>query len=297
MDTRVKLLRIELQSFETVVRIAGSGPSVVYVHGGFAALARTLYDPNEYEWTWEWQLAAHCQMLTYDRRGCRQASLPRSGVFDLEAQSSDLEAVLDAVGLGNAHIIGSSAGGPIAILFAATRPKKARSLILQGTGLTLFRDDEVSNEIRSQLEVLHTRGADAAFSRRPAGVEAWYESLWRRRDAEEAGTLDEHLAQERRLAERAQQVPREFRIQYHAAELKNMGAYMSSDIARYAERVTVPTLVLHGEHDRVVPVASGVELARTIPGARLEVIPGGHHGLLFENDRARELALDFVGRQ
>lgn len=104
---------IQLDEFHTVVRVGGSGPPVVYVHGGFAALARTLYDDSEYEWTWERELAAHCQMVTYDRRGCRQASLPRSGSFSLDSQAGDLEAVLDALDIAAAHVIGSSAGGPL----------------------------------------------------------------------------------------------------------------------------------------------------------------------------------------
>lgn len=102
-------------------------------------------------------------------------------------------------------------------------------------------------------------------------MEAWYESLWRRSDAEEAGKLAEYLEEEEQLAERARRVARELRVRYHAAELENMAAYMTADVRSLAMQVTVPSLVLHGEYDRVVPSAWGAQLSRTIPTAQLAI--------------------------
>ncbi len=72
-------------------------------------------------------MATHCQMVTYYRRGLPPGQPPAFGQLSLESQAADLEAVLDALDIGTGHVIGSSAGGPIAIIFAATRPTRARS--------------------------------------------------------------------------------------------------------------------------------------------------------------------------
>ena len=65
-------------------------------------------------------------------------------------------------------------------------------------------------------------------------------------------------------------------------------------MAPFARAVSVPTLVLHGSNDREVPVEWGRELARTIPGARLEVFDGASHSLVIRDRKARELVIDFI---
>src|SRR5579875_4090242 len=52
------------------------------------------------------------------------------------------------------------------------------------------------------------------------------------------------------------------------------------DVAGRVPDVRVPTLVLHGRHDRIVPVGAGRDLARLIPGAELHLMPGGHLAVL-----------------
>ena len=51
-----------------------------------------------------------------------------------------------------------------------------------------------------------------------------------------------------------------------------------------APRVNVPALVIHGDQDEVVPFAMGQQVAAAIPGARVKVVPGGHHNDLFKSD-------------
>jgi pimeloyl-ACP methyl ester carboxylesterase len=56
------------------------------------------------------------------------------------------------------------------------------------------------------------------------------------------------------------------------------------DTIAKAPRLRVPTLVVHGDADEVVPFAMGQEVAAAIPSATLRVVPGGHHNDLFESD-------------
>ena len=287
-------MQLELNGFTTEVREAGDGSPAVFVHGGFASLGAALRDPEANEWSWEWELAARHRFVTYHRRGCGLASCPEGG-YELENQAGDLELLLDRLEIDAAHVVASSAGGPIAVLFAAGRPARVRSLVLVGTALDLFpAQDRISAILRRQIRLLEEHGPRAAFEERPAGVEVWFETLWRCAEAEERGTMRELLAEEEKLAGRARELREEERLRYHTAELRSIAAYMELELRPYAARVRTPTLVLHGERDTIVPAAWGEELAGAIPGARLSTWAGGHHGLFFESREARREVLAFL---
>jgi proline iminopeptidase len=82
------------------------------------------------------------------------------------------------------------------------------------------------------------------------------------------------------LAQRAH-VERIVRRGYHPAGTARqlLAMLASGDRRALIARITAPTLVIHGADDPLVPVAAGVDTARSIPGARLEVIPGMGHDL------------------
>jgi pimeloyl-ACP methyl ester carboxylesterase len=213
-------------------------------------------------------------------------------------QARDLAGLLDHLGVDSAHVIASSAGGPIGLAFATMHPARTRSLVLVGTGFDLFRagahDDADVHALREQIRLLEERGAEAAFARRPKGTEAWFEPLWMAREAAERGELDEFRERERRLGARAAATPIDERLRYHVAELRNIQAYMECDGREFAPRVAAPTLVLHGDLDRAVPLEWGEELAEAIPAAQLSIIEAASHGLLWRSSEARERAIDFI---
>lgn len=285
--------RVQINDFEMHYREAGDGPAVVYVHGGFSSLGRTLQDPEDYEWRWEWEFARHFRFIRYDRRGCEKSSLPDGG-FDLSNQAIDLAMLLDHLGIERVHVLGSSAGGPISIVFGCEHPQRVHSIILQGTGLDVLGDNPVTTLIREQIDILDNDGAEAAFDRRPRGVEVWFESIWRRYEAEVQQTIDGFLEEEEKLASRAAALSKSERIRWYAAELKSMQAYLDVDLAPCASRIAAPVLVLHGSNDPVVPVSSADELAAIIPNSRLHVVEGGNHPLLHDNEEARRGAIEFI---
>ena len=101
----------------------GSGPLLVLVHGW------TL-DHRSFALQVE-SLATRFTVVSLDRRGCGQST----GEPDLWAELDDLDAVIDAYGGGPAHLLGVSQGGRVVLRYAATRPHRVRSLILQGAVL------------------------------------------------------------------------------------------------------------------------------------------------------------------
>jgi pimeloyl-ACP methyl ester carboxylesterase len=170
-----------------------------------------------------------------------------------------------------------------------------RSLVLVGTALELFpQDDPCKTIIDDQLQLLEQEGPEVAFDRQPEGVETTIQVLWDREEAEARGELDTFLEQQRVLAQKAKWFPKRERIRYYVAELKNIQAYMDVDLRPYAQRISAPTLVLHGSCDRAVPVEWSKELAKAIPSARLHVIEGGPHGLLFRDLEARRIVREFI---
>jgi pimeloyl-ACP methyl ester carboxylesterase len=272
----------------------GQGAPVVYVHGGFASLDTVLRDLKPGDWSWERDFAAQFHLITYDRRGCYRSSSPDRG-YDLMTQVHDLTGLLDHLQVANTHLIGSSAGGPIALLFAAAQPHRTRSLILVGTAFDLFPLGEPSSEIvRQHLGLLERDGAQAAFDQRPSGVEVTFGELWDQAEARARGKLDEYLARQQHWRAQAQQLPRAQRVHYYVTELRSMQAYMALDVRPYAPAVQAPTYVIYGSNDQLVPLADAQELAQAIPAAQLDVIPGGSHGLMIQDAEARRRVMAFM---
>lgn len=274
--------------------VDGNGSPVVYIHGGFASLDTVLRDLKPYDWTWEAHFAQHFTFITYDRRGCYRSSSPSTG-YDLFTQVNDLVALLDHLNVPSAHIIGSSSGGPVSILFAATQPHRTRSLTLVGTACVLFPLGEPgSDTVRQHLTILEHEGAEVAFDQRPSAVEVTYGELWDEAEAQARGTLAEYQARTQDWRERARQLPREQRVHYYTTELRSMEAYMMVDVCSYASSVTAPTYVLQGSNDQLVPVEDAQILAKAIPSAQFELIVGGQHSLMIHDAKARERVMRFM---
>ncbi len=276
--------------------VRGDGFPVLFIHGGFAGLAYRL-QPRTYEWLDEF--APHYRTVLYHRRGCGWSSLPRDG-WSLEAQVEDALALMDHLGLKRAHVIGSSAGGPIALLLALEHPQRVKALALANTGARLFRpesDQGVIRVVREEAEALRREGALALFRRRPAEARVSLAALWERPAAEAAGRLEEWSAEYRRLGEEAAaSLTEEEWAQLCAAEVENIAAYLDVDLRPRLAQVRAPTIVVHGDADRVVPLEWGRELAEGIPGAELAVLPGVPHGIMGESAEARRRVLEFFLR-
>ena len=217
--------------------------------------------------------------------------------FELADSVRDLELLLDELELSSAHLVGSSAGGPIAILFAAT---KARQDQVPDSRLAPHltycgADDDVAKVVMEQIGYIRELGPEAAFDRRPAGVEVSLGVLWEPPEYAERGTLAEYWERQRLLNRRADGVPRSLRVRHYKAELSAMKGYIDAGRGRIcAARCSVPTLVLHGSNDRAVPVEWGREMAGIIPKARLEVFDGASHSLVIRDPRARQRVIDFI---
>lgn len=266
-----------INNFKMFYDVRGEGEAVVFIHGGFPSIDMHLRAQTGGEWTWEMDFTADFQFVAYDRRGCWRSSCPESG-YDLANQARDLAGLLDRLEVEEANVIGSSAGGPIAVLFAATCPERVKTLVLAGTAADLWpAEDPVTRIVRAQLEILEKHGPEAAWENRPEGVELSLDVLWEREEMEERGVLVEY---EERIAQRLNRCGLPERVRWYEIQLWAIAAYLDKDVTAECARITAPTLVVHGARDKEVPVDWSRKLAAKIPGATFRMYSDESHGLV-----------------
>lgn len=241
----------------------GEGPPVVLVHGlpGLAQDWEPLVDAL---------VRRGRRVIAYDRIGygrsdARPGEVP--GAFTVDANARELVALIQGEGLEDVTVVGWSYGGPIAIeatlLDAATPPSRIRRLVLIGTGGPDSDDAEAPPAPGPVAEAIMRWVARvppaAAALRRAIGEQAFSEQPqpdgW-------LTNLDANFAAPNtRLTWRAE-----------AAGIGESGEFRAAE-------VSVPTLLIHGDDDRLAPLAIGEYVHGKMPGSRLEVVPGGSHML------------------
>ncbi len=274
---------LEVNGFRMWYEVRGEGFPVLFVHGGFAGLPSRLA-PRDYHWLDE--MAAGYRLIVYHRRGCGWSSCPQEG-WTLEQQTADALALLGHLGVEEAHVVGSSAGGPIAIMLALARPGLVRSLVLANTAARLLDDGPLARFVAAQAQALEEMGPLPFYRARPAAAPVSALGLWEKERATSSELISQLEEYEERLAAAAQALPEEERAALYAAEVRNLASYLGVDLRPRLEELRMPVLIVHGTEDHVVPLAAAYELQQAIPGALLEVFPGVPHGILGLSRQAR----------
>ena len=187
-----------------------------------------------------------------------------SAPYQLDDMAADAVGLLDALGIDKAHIVGASMGGMIAQVVAAKYPQKTKSLvsIMSTTG-----NRSLPQAKPEAMAALTTPPAsDSLADRIAAGLKTW-------RVIGSPGYLasDEELTAV--VTEAATRAP------YDPA---GVGRQMVAIVAAsprndLLKSVRAPTLVIHGADDPLIPVEGGKDTAASIPGAKLEIVPGMGH--------------------
>jgi pimeloyl-ACP methyl ester carboxylesterase len=207
------------------------------------------------------ELASFSRLLLFDRRGVGLSDRP-SGVPPLEQRMDDVRAVLDAVGSERAALFGTGPDGAMAALFAATYPERVTALVLfavppRGMWAPDYTWGRREPEARKLVEEGARRFAEPDLVRELA--QRMYPTI-----AADAQAIAWAVR-----ATRLSATPTTF------AALRRMN--LEIDIRTVLRTIRVPTLVLHRNGDRFVPVEVSRFVAEQIPGALYQELEGIDH--------------------
>ena len=113
-------------------QVFGDGPVDLVFVPPFVSHIELVWTLPEFKAFFD-QLSTFCRVLLFDKAGVGLSD-PVPKVRTLDDRAAEIEAVMDAAGFGKAVLFAMGEGGPAAIVFAATRPERTRSLILYSTG-------------------------------------------------------------------------------------------------------------------------------------------------------------------
>jgi len=191
--------------------------------------------------------------------------LPIRAPYLLDDMAQDAVGLLDALKLKTAHIVGVSMGGMIGQILAAKHASRVRSLTLIMTTSGNPRLRQPSLRVRLRLMKRPEKFDRESLIR--FGVETW-----RLIGSPGFPSTEEELRDKVARQLDRNQHPRGF--------ARQMVAIMASGSrVNLLQRIKTPTLVIHGSDDPLVPVPAAHDLARHIPHAQLEIIPGMGHDL------------------
>lgn len=245
-------------------------------HGAAVLLIMGLSYPSYMWYRIRPALAAHYHTVAFDNRGVGRSEVPL-GPYPIALMASDAAAVLDAAGIESAHLFGVSMGGMIAQEFALQYPKRVLSLILGCTaagGATAVRAGPEA------AQMLMTRDKMSPEQAAEAPVPFIYDSTTPRE------RIDEDIAIRR---------PWFPQPEAYTAQLQGILAW---EAYSRLSGIAVPTLVIHGESDRLVPPGNAKLIAECIPGAKLVMIPHASHLFLTDQTEVSNRAiLQFLNEQ
>jgi len=231
----------------------GPGEVLVLLHG-FAAEKDnwTLFVRN---------IPEEYRVLVLDLPGHGDNARPMDEHFDAHHLASGVLAVLDALGIKSFHVVGNSLGGSVGILIASLRPAAVRSL-------GLFNSAGVFPEETSEFFELLGAGDNALVVRNRAELDRFFDLIFHH-PPPMPWPMRPVLA--RRNAERAE---------FHAKIWDDL--YSGEDARTHLTSVQAPALILWGDRDRVLHVASAALFARALADSKTVVMEETGHCPMLE---------------
>lgn len=237
-------------------QVYGSGPIDLVLIPGFISHLELMWDDPVLA-TALTRLGSFARVIAFDKRGTgmsdRTERLP-----DMDRRMLDIGAVMDAVGSEQAALFGVSEGGPMAIVFAATHPERARALVLLNTFACLATRPDYPIGIAPDSLGLFVEYIEPRWGT-GVGLRAW------------APSVADNPASRSLFA----------RMQRMAASPGSAMVVLTSlvdvDVRAALPLVHAPTLVLHRDRDAMIPARLGRYMAEHIDDARFIELAGTDH--------------------
>ena len=258
------------------VKDYGEGKPVILIHGWPLS--------NE---MWEYQIDALVQnnfrVITYDRRGFGKSSQPWNG-YDYDTLSDDLKAIIDQLDLKEATLVGFSMGGGEVVRYFSRHGGKGVSKAVLIASVTPFQLKTDSN---------------------PDGVpQEKYDGMAEQIKDDRMGFLDSFGKTFFGVSFISKPISTPLLDYYRMlcsfasprATLECAKSFSTTDFRREMASVNVPTLIIHGDEDKTVPIEITSEIAtKLIPDNKFIVYEGAPHGLFYiEKDKLNKDLLEFL---
>ena len=237
----------------------GSGKPIVLIHGWPLSGA-----------SWERQtaalLAAGHRVITYDRRGFGRSTQPSTG-YDYDTLAKDTWHLLESLDLKDVTLVGFSMGGGEVARY-----------------LGKYNNGRVTKAVfMSAIPPALRKSAD-----NPEGVDpAIFDGIKKGIEADRFGFLEgflQNFYNADTLKDRIS--PAAIHVSFNTGSASSYIGFLScvdawlEDFREDIKQIKIPTLVIHGDADRILPIAAtGARTAKLIPGAKLHVVKDGPHGL------------------
>ena len=239
----------------------GSGRPVVLIHG-WPLSGRS----------WEAQVPALVEagyrVIAIDRRGFGDSSQPTTG-YDYDTFAADLNVLLTELDLNDVTLVGFSMGGGEVVRYIATygEARIKQAVLAAAVPPFLFKSDD--NPDGGLDDATIEQFQTGVKTDRPAFLDGFVEAFT---SAGDKTDLVSKPSKDYMWGIAAKASPK--------GTLDCINAFGRTDFRPDVAKVTVPTLVIHGDSDGVVPFeVSGKRSAELIPGAQLHVVVGGPHGI------------------
>ena len=227
---------------------------------------------------WAFQLPAFRERyhtVVFDNRGVGRSSKP-AGPYSIHQMADDAAGLMAHLGIRSAHVCGVSMGGMIAQELALRHPEVVRSLVLGCT----YPEPDADVENQRLMSLGRFGGTVTAEGRMEIDVKALDPMQFLQH-------MLPNVFNEEFIARELPKLLQVFSgaLQYGfsmEAILGQVAAVMSHKTTDRLHQIRVPTLVITGDADRLVPPGNSEILARHIPGAKLVTLAGGSHGFNFE---------------
>jgi len=209
------------------------------------------------------ELQRDLDLIVYDHRGTGRSER-LEGAITIPEMADDAAGLLDALGLPSAHVLGISMGGMVAQELALRHPQRVRTLSLGctyagGPGSSLTDGAVLERLVEAMRSGDRRQAIRASFEVNVSGAYA---------------AQPDHFD---RFAENALTLPTAV-----AVIMAQMQAIARHDTSARLGEIAVPTLVIHGTEDQMVPFPNAALIAGAIPGSRLEVMDGVGHLFFWE---------------
>lgn len=252
--------------------VHGTGEPVVLLNGIFMSTASWIFQRSHL-------VKLGYRVVLHDMRGQWNSEKPTDeNQYSLEIHAEDLRNLLDSLGLERVHLVGTSYGGEVAMLFAAKYQKYVEDLAVIAS----------VSEIHEDLRLIATRWLQGALSLDVKSfVLSWISDVYSEKFITQHG---------RELFDRlVTTFSRNFSLTSAAYLLKSFLKLLDSPLTPLLKNINVPTLVISAEEDRVKPPKYSKIIAREIPNSTyVEIREAGHAVILEKPDIVSYLITGFI---